>query len=240
MLKADAYGYLFRDIVGYLEALHGALQERFGDVQQSLEAMRILAPFVQEIVSFKDAIASWKVNIPQRYRNDRMIKDIDIKLIVPLRIVVATYRTTLSQLEATVRARSTHEELSQRRKQKLEAQRQKEDVAALRKQRWQRWQDLHVWRQQYEPDPHLRRRLFIDAQLFAAKVDEIDERDANGVKFERIPIFKERVSPPARRGSPPVEEEWTDEQMAALIDGLSSFAGTFWLCRMNLTNTDSR
>ena len=64
--------------------------------------------------------------------------------------------------------------------------------------------------------------------LFAARFEVSDERDANGIKFERIPLFKERDSPPHQASSVP-EEEWTDRRMTALIEGLTNFAGTYFL-----------
>lgn len=218
--KADAYGYLFRSLTRYLEVLHSWLEQHYRDLSRSLEAMRVLYPFVHAIVSFKDTIARWNIPLPQRYRNDRLVQDVDSQLIVPLRKVDETYCAILSQLEAGTR-KWTHEELTQQRKEREEERRRCDESLTLR---YKRWHDLHVWRLKYEPDPFLRPHLEFKEHLFNLLVADLDERDANGIRFERIPLFRERLSP-ARRVSPVATEGWTDAQMEALIDGLTKYAG---------------
>ena len=228
-LKVDAYGYLFRELVMFLVQLHGWLERCFGEVSAALETMRILFALARAIVSFKDTIAAWKVQLPTRYKNDRLVKDVDVKLIAPLRRVLSSYRVTLSELKANSQARRMREEQKRKREEALEEERRKETSTNFQREKWNLWMDLHVWRQQCEPDPIRRRDLFIDPKLFAAKFGNSDERDANGFKFERIPLFKERDSPP-HRPSAGAEEEWTDGQMAALVEGLTNFAGNFLAC----------
>ncbi|KAF2679729.1 hypothetical protein K458DRAFT_393574 [Lentithecium fluviatile CBS 122367] len=223
-LKVDAYGYLFRELVAYLVALHGWLERTYGEVADSLDAMRVLFAFAKGIVLFKDTIAAWKVSLSTRYKNDHLVKDVDTKLITPLRRVVETYRVTLSLLEAAARARRIHDEQRRKRDELLEEQRRRETNVYAQKERWKRWQDLHVWRQQCEPDPLRRRNLYIDQALFAKRLPYSDERDANGLKFERVPLFKERDSP-MRPDSSGAEEGWIDEEYETLIEGLQEFAG---------------
>jgi hypothetical protein len=223
-LKVDAYGYLFRELVACLVQLHGWVERSYDEVTESLEAVYFLLSLSQAIISFKDAIASWKIPLPTRYKNDNLVKRVDIKLIAPLRRVVNSYRSNFSELKAAEHARKKHEELRRKKEEASEEQKRKESSINLQREKWNRWQDLHVWRQKCEPDPIQRRHLFIDPALFAARFENSDERDANGIKFERIPLFKERDSPP-RRPSAGAEEEWTDEQMAALVEGLTNFAG---------------
>lgn len=226
-LKADAYKYLFKELIFYLEVLHSWLEDTYGNTTLSFEAMEIFAPMVRGIVSLKDEIASWKVHVIHPVYEDQSLRMVDNQIIAPLRKVDEEYRGILRRLEAAAQAKRTHKELTQRRKEKFEAEQQKERDVAVREKRWQRWQDLHIWRLQCEPDFKLRRRLVIDRQLFNVIVEASEDRDANGMKFERVPLFKERNSPPVRRMSPAMEGEWTDTQLGALIDGLKKFAGEF-------------
>jgi hypothetical protein len=220
--KCDAYAYIFRSLTHYLDALHRWLAGRNDDLTSSPEALKLLSPLVNDILAFKDTIASWKVSVPQRYQGDRIIKDVDVTLIAPLRIVASTFRRRLSRLESKEQSRVKLAELDhQAEEQEAEATR-REEASAARKERWKVWQELHIKRMQCEPDPRARRRLVI------TKLDDPEETDANGIPFERLPVFKNRVTLSTRPASAKsTEVVWTDAQMTALIDGLKSFAGKF-------------
>jgi hypothetical protein len=228
-LKADAYGHLFRELVACLIHIHAWLEKGYGEVTEALEAMRALFTLAHAILSFKDMISSWKLST--RSKDVGMVKSIDRNLIVPLRSVVDTYSINYNELKT----QKQEEEVRRRKEEVLEEERRREAKAELQKDRWKRWQDLHVWRQQCEPDSQRRRRLVIDAKLFEAR---FDERDANGVKFERIPLFRDRDSPPPQAGAVS-EEQWDDTQMAALIEGLTMFAGRFQnICPVSAPNLE--
>jgi hypothetical protein len=220
--KCDAYAYIFRSLTRYLDALHRWLLGRSDDLTCSPEALKLLSPLVNDILAFKDTIASWKVSIPQRYQGDRIIKDVDVKLVAPLRAVASSFRRKLSQLESKEQSREKLAELDrQADEQEVEAIGREEALAA-RKERWKVWQELHIKRMQCEPDPRARRKLVI------TKLDDPEETDANGIPFERLPVFKSRVTLSTRpASSKSTEVVWTDAQITALIDGLKSFAGMF-------------
>ncbi|KAJ4299312.1 hypothetical protein N0V90_004556 [Kalmusia sp. IMI 367209] len=226
-LKLDAYAYLFRVVVRYLKTLYDWLEEQYRDVESSLDAMKVIAPFVQGVVSFKDQITSWKVKLPARYKHDRLVKDVETQVIVPLRRVDDAYRAISSRLKEAVQKKLAHEEASRKIRENVEAERQERDDEALRIKRMNRWIDLHVCRLQVEPDLVLRRSLGLRQDYFDSKTGSIEERDANGVAFERVDVFKKRLSPPAFTNSLDVNKDWTDEEMSALIEGLSQFAGPY-------------
>ena len=48
-----------------------------------------------------------------------------------------------------------------------------------------------------------------------------EELDANGVSMERVDVFNARSTPVSHRCG---EDEWTDEQMDALVEGLETYA----------------
>jgi hypothetical protein len=73
-----------------------------------------------------------------------------------------------------------------------------------------------------EPDPHKRLPLRI------IKLEEFEEIDANGIKFQRLPVFKDRETPPARNlQAMPKLKSWSDEQETALLEFLEKFPGMF-------------
>jgi hypothetical protein len=219
-VKQDIYGYAFRSLAKILRSLYSFLAERHDDVTISLNALRILCHFVHDILFFKDTIAKWRVSVSQRYKGDRIIQDVVSRLIIPLRRAESMFSKRLSLLEDKERRRRQHAEMCrQAEEDESNAKRIEEDGVAERK-RWQLWQQLHITRMQCEPDPCRRRHLII------TKLEDLEEVDANGVKFERVPVFKNRNTPSQRWASSMTEEKvWSVEQETALLEGLQDLVG---------------
>jgi hypothetical protein len=218
--KGDAYGYIFRGLTQYLQALYRWLDESYGTVTESLDAMRVLSLIIHAILAFKDAITKWDASVPRRYKGDRIIKDVDTGLITHLRQVGKTFNIRLSRLEAEEQSRIQHEKCMRRMNEGDEEERQRKEAAESRKKRWTRWQELHIARLQCEPNVHRRQQLAI------TRLEVLGEKDANGVTFERLAVFKARSTPPQHRSSALSEgREWTDDQESALLNGLKEFSG---------------
>lgn len=214
--KSDAYSYLFRHLTVYLRLLYDWLERKSGAVTQSLDAMHIVSSLIRDILSFKDTIANWHVSVPQRYTGDRMIKDVDSRLIVPLREVSVVLQARLSQLRASEQRQKQLAILERQREQEAE----EEQRAIAISKRAQRWQNLHVLRMQCEPDPFRRRNLVI------TPFEDIAETDANGDIFERLPVFRARSSPPSHLISTMSRKrEWSDYEAETLLGALEKFAG---------------
>ncbi|KAJ4344258.1 hypothetical protein N0V95_006201 [Ascochyta clinopodiicola] len=216
--KVDAFAHLFRALAFVFKGIYVKLQEVEGDIIESLGAMQILYPYVHETLRFKDVMDSWKVSIPQRSRGDRLVRDVEAHLIVPLRAVDKEFRTSLVQLEGAERKRQLRLDLQQKHAQQEQELARKEEEVITRKERRKRWQDLHIVRMQCEPDPARRRKL-----RFVEPV-EVAETDANGNEFERVPFFGERSMPPPRWIAASSSREWTEEQEEVLLDALQSTA----------------
>ncbi|KAI4676952.1 uncharacterized protein J4E84_009252 [Alternaria hordeiaustralica] len=219
--KRDAYRHVFRALTEYLEALYTWLQDNSGDVTESLEAMKILTPLINQMLSFKDRIAEWNVSVPRRSKGDRIIKDVDIGLIAHLRQVAKTYRGHLSRLKAREEHRKIQEDFERRMQEREEEESRKAELEEARTQRWKRWQALHIVRLTCEPDARRRSKLAI------TRLEDLEERDANGVIFERLPVFTPRSAPLHRQASALSNKpEWTDQEETALLEGLRHLAGT--------------
>jgi hypothetical protein len=211
---------VFRALTKVLKSLHICLMERYNDITGSLDAMRIFCPFVRDILALKHILDSWKVKVPQRYTGDRVVQSVISQVITPLREVEKTFGSRLALLEDKERK---DQQLARLRRQveddEKEAQRIDEAFTAGRK-RWDRWQQLHITRMQCEPDPRRRRRLLIP------KREDVEETDANGARFERVPIFTKRNAPsPHWALSLAEERHWSEGQEEALLEGLRVFAG---------------
>jgi hypothetical protein len=219
-IKADMYGYVFRSLTKVLSSLYHALAKHEDDITKSLDAMRIFSPLVHHILIIKDLMASWKVTLPQRYEGDRIIKDVDIHLIAPLRLVDFEFGKRLRHLESKEKAEQELADI-ERRIEEENAETERANIRkASQRDRWKRWQDLHIARMACEPVPHKR------APLRIIKLEELEETDANGIKFQRLPVFKDRETPPARNlQAMPTLKSWSEEQETALLEFLERFPG---------------
>jgi hypothetical protein len=218
--KEDMYGYVFRSLTKVLRTLYDDLVQRYDNIMDSIDAMRILHSFVRDILALKDALDGWKVTVPQRYKGDRVVQDVITHLVVPLRQVESTFSRRLALLE---NKDGREQQLAKMHLQADEDERElrkKDEAFVTTRKRWNRWQLLHITRMQCEPDPLRRRHLTI------VKLEDIEERDANGDRFERLPVFTQRNAPsPHWASSIAKAKEWSGAQEEALLGGLEAFAG---------------
>ena len=223
--KTDAYGHVFCYLTLLLKAVYDWMSGNCGTVTESLEALRILSPLIGDILALKDTVATWNVSVAQRYKGDRMVRDVDSRLIAPLRRVEKVYRTRLSQLENVQRRREQQEVIQRRAQQQAEAEQMYMEAQEKRRKAWTRWQALHIVRMQCEPNPHRRQKLVITG---VEPLEAAGERDANGFEFERVPVFTSRSHPPQHsRLTRSDNHDWTEEEEMALIHGLEHCAGLF-------------
>ncbi|RAQ99496.1 hypothetical protein DDE82_008182 [Stemphylium lycopersici] len=216
--KGDAYGHVFRSLTLYLEALYSWLQQTHRAVTESLEAMRVITPLTHAILAFKDTIASWDVSVPPSHKGGRVFKDVDIRLIAPLRQVHKTFNARLRELEDTEQRRVQYAETKRKMQEQRDAEHARIETIETKNKRKKRWQDLHIVRMQCEPNNYRRHKLY------TTRIEDLEERDANGVVFERLPIFKPRSTQPQSQVAEPTDVlEWTDEEEIALLGGLEQF-----------------
>lgn len=216
-IKADMYGHVFRSLTKLAKSLYGSWDAG----ADTLEAMRILVPLVHHILVIKDLMASWKVTVPQRYDGDRMVGDVNSHLIAPLRKAHDVLSKRLRQLEGRERAAHDLANLERQIEEENEEMERLKRMAAAQRDRWDRWQQLHIARMRCEPDP--RKRL---PNLKIINLEDLEDTDANGIKFQRLPVFKDRETPPRRHPSYANRlKPWSPDQEQALLDGLQKFAG---------------
>lgn len=214
--KGDAYMYLFRALTQYLKVLFDWLCARADEVTESLEAMRILVPYMRDLLGMRRSISQWPVPVPQLLKGERIIRDLTSDLIVPLCEVYNTYSKKLRQLENSEERRCARERQRQQLREAAEEEQSQLEATVSRQEKQKRWQELQIARMLCEPDPVRRRQLDITL------LEHLEERDANGLPFERVPVFGPRSSPLIHRAE---EKAWTDEETTALLDGVQRFSG---------------
>jgi len=220
--KADAYAYLFRALAQYLKVLYDWLSAKSEEVTESLEAMRILVPFIRDLLGMRDAISHWKVLAPQRHKGEKIALNVTSNFIAPLRKVYSAYSARLGCLEADDERRNGLQKFREKLSEEAEEEKRESEAIASRKQVRKRWQDLHIARMLCEPDPFRRRNLAI------TPLEHLEEKDSNGLRFERVSAFKPRSSPLLYRVAVHAEEQaWTDEETSALLEGVQRYAGIF-------------
>ena len=138
-------------------------------------------------------------------------------IVQPLERVRKAFKTEQDRQEAHALLLQRREEAAYLEKRKARL-REKRDRADARKDEWH---SLHVARLAAEPDP----RRF--AHLRLKELVSNEDLDANGDPFERLELFAPRVqaSPAVKLSQLEEQSEWTDTELAALLDGLKAFKG---------------
>lgn len=219
--KKDAFGYLFFSIAKFLETTYDWFRARYGDPMDSLPALRVLVPLMRATLQFKDTVMTLEGQVPQRFKGDKIVKGVEQNFIAPLRKVEEAHRRSLDRLQRAEEENRIRQEVQARHKKEAEEVKRKEEAESRRKEWELVWQHLHAIRLGCEPslDPVRRKRLFRPGK----RTEE--ECDANGIKFERVPGFHERKEPYKPKVLPIDLDDWTDEQMETLVNGLQKFAG---------------
>lgn len=214
--KVDAYTHLFHALGSCLQALYSWFSEQDAKGKESMIALRNLSTFTDEILAFKRTIVSWKVSSS----GDGVIMDVNRNFIVPLRGVSKLFRKTLALVKIEERCQQEHAELRRQMQENADKEKIRLEENVATRAKWLQWQKLHVSRMQCEPDPFRRKKLAI------TKMADMVEEDANGMPFERLPVFRPRDLPyshvdPALSG----HKAWVEAEEVALLDGLQEFAG---------------
>ncbi|KAI8931596.1 hypothetical protein NX059_011250 [Plenodomus lindquistii] len=218
--KIDAFSHLFRALISYLKVIYNWLDASEHDITHSLHAMGILTTFMRAVLSFKDQMDQWRVSVPQRFKGDRVIKDVESCLVAPLRKVYKWYDSRLGQLQAAEERLQENQKLRRRLRQEEDQRYQDAETAARRRHRQLRWQELHIARMGCEPEWHRRPKLRL------ISLEEMEERDANGFRFERVPVFTTRSNPPTHTAVEHLEERtWTDDETTALLEAVQHYSG---------------
>ena len=169
------------------------------------------------IVSFQNSTKSTEAEEGSKTRGYVTRANISRVIVEPLEKVCKALKKEREKQEAHASLLRRKEEVAYLEKRKAQLRERRERAEARKDE----WHSLHVARLAAEPDPrrfaHLRlKELASDTNL-----------DANGDPFERLELFAPRVqaSPAAQQSQLIDHSEWTDVELAALLDGLKTFKG---------------
>ena len=175
----------------------------------------------QCIESFHENTASMKEDGRPKSKGLGSRADITKKIVNPLKKICKAFKEERDELSAAEEMKAStlrrEEEINYHERRKARLRERRERAEARRDE----WHSLHVARLAAEPDPRHFPRLRL--KELASDVD----LDANGELFERLELFAPRTqATPAALQTQTIERsEWTDAELAALLDGLKFFAG---------------
>ena len=204
------------------------------------DSLATVVAFVKLILSLEDSVKKWPEKPDTSLAIVRPIKHDVISPLRPLEKALSLELRSQEKAIATRRAREAQDEAWRQAEER--AARRREDAAKLAARKTH-WHLLHVARMCCEPDVYRHDHLRMKSQI-----DDAVDLDANGVRFERVALFKDRDGsrrPEQGGGMPPEGPEWTDEQCLALLDGLRIYQGerlfVYFVAtclRAELTHTD--
>lgn len=184
------------------------------------DSLATVLAFVELILSLEESVKQW----PEKPDTSlAIVRPIRYNVIGPLRSLKGVLSAKLRSQEKTIatrRAREAQDEVWRQAEER--AARRREDAAKLAARKTH-WHLLHVARMCCEPDVYRHDHLRMKSQI-----DDAVDLDANGMRFERVTLFKDRDGsrqPEQGGGMPPEGPEWTDEQCLALLDGLRIYQG---------------
>lgn len=209
--------FVFQDLLRFFGLLdseeEGLYLEGFG--------LDVVIELAHCIESFHENTASMREDNSSKSKGLASRVDISERIVKSLKNICKAFEEERYELLAAeeIQASSLRREeevaCQERRKARLRERRERAEA------RRNEWHSLHVARLAAEPDPrrfpHLRlKELASDTDL-----------DANGELFERLELFAPRTqaSPAVLQNQFNERSEWTDAELAALLDGLKIFAG---------------
>lgn len=216
--KKDASAYLFHSMATFLEAVYSWAQDHYSDPLSSLSFLEIIVPLLERYIWFAEFIWEWggkAINLDDNVV--RNTKWMERGFLDPLRLVEEQHRLQKARLEQVAEREKRDIEL----REEEEAEQRRAAIAKKLRDRMELWQRLHSCRLQCETsmDPRRRRHLFIQP------LENFDEVDANGVRFERENVFHERETPFMHRRAHDNNDDWTDQHSYDLAEGLREYAG---------------
>ncbi|KAI7285773.1 hypothetical protein KC345_g1550 [Hortaea werneckii] len=219
----DVYFHLFPKLAELLRAIVKHYEE-LDTVEGTrddltLAHLKNIVAFVQMILDLGDGAKKYN---PRPPTNLALVKPVENGILAPLKTMNAALKMVVRSKELE---QQTHED--RRHQAKLRAQ-ELEREAKL--ERWQakisktrlKWELLHnerLWAEGFVGSARKHRHL--------APPEPMPEFDHNGVPFDRVEVFKNRIGPSRAAVDALSDLVWEPEQLAALDAGLRTYKGEF-------------
>lgn len=235
-LSMNIYVFVVPDLLKILAtASYNLLKRTKSDDDIISSDLSGLIDITRCITSLGSRAMKWKTKVDSTLA---LVKPVKNDIVAPLKKILREFERHRDRLEAE----EEEEEKQLRRSQevkRLRAEREfeKERIAKLTS-KGDRLRTLYMWRANVETD--LDRRLGRLAMPNLRRRDKTYPLDANGEPFEREAVFKPRSSIPHmdRPSAADEDEDWTEEELEALQEGLAEFTRKFLsLCEMSSSTT---
>lgn len=224
-LLKNIYAFIFVDILKVLAtASYSILQRTESDNEIVSSNLSELIDITRCITSLGSRASKCKTKTDLGLNLARSVKN---DIVAPLKRVLRKFERHRNRLEAEEEEteKKIHRSQEVRR---LWAERELEkELTAMLASKWDRLRNLYMWRANVEID--LNRRLGRLAMPNLRRRDTAYPLDANGHPFEREAVFKPRSSIPHmdRPSAADEDEDWTEEELEALQDGLAKIPRKF-------------
>jgi hypothetical protein len=221
-LLENIYAFVFPDLLKILATASFSLLKRTGsdDDITSPDFLEVIH-ITRSIVDLGSRAPKWETKVDHDLRLARPVKN---DIVAPLKKILKEFEKQRERMEKE----EQQAEESLRRTQELKRERAEREVEKRRAEeissKRDRLRDLYIWRMSVESD--LDRRIGRLAQPNLQRREKVYPLDANGEPFEREAVFKPRSSIPHmdRLSAAEEDEDWTDEELEALQQGLAEFA----------------
>lgn len=222
-MSKDIHAHLFPKLVQLLR--HTVEHYEENDVGDSADSrltpghLRTVIDLIKLILDLGDGAKKYDNPPPEL----ALLKPVQNGIIAPLKPMHAALKRELRRHDDIAHHKATQQRLAAFRVLATQREAQEERRTAHAKRVRDKWHQLHLERIYAEggiPTQQKRRHLALPI------ADEVEERDHNGLPFERLEVFGPRIGPsPALVEQARQNNVWSMPELAALEEGLQKYMG---------------
>ncbi|KAE9970288.1 hypothetical protein EG328_006347 [Venturia inaequalis] len=220
-LSTNIYAFIFTDLLKILAtASYNLLQRTESDDDIVSSDLSELIDITHCITSLGSRASKWNTKVNSDLALVKPVKD---DIVAPLKRVLRQFERHRDRLEAEEEGfEKKSRRLQEAKRLRAEREIEKKRIAELASN-GDRLRAHYMWRAYVESD--VDRRLGRLAMPSLRRRDKNYPLDADGQPFEREAVFKPRSSIPHmdRPSADDEDEEWTEEELVALQEGLAEF-----------------
>ncbi|KAI6865903.1 hypothetical protein KC323_g4143 [Hortaea werneckii] len=219
----DVYFHLFpklaellRAIVKYYEELD-TVEGTHDDL--TLGHLKNVVTFVQMILDLGEGAKKYN---PRPPTNLALVKPVENGILAPLKTMNAALKKVVRSKELDQQSHEDRRHQAKLRAQELEREAKLEKWQAKISKARSKWELLHnerLWAEGFVGSARKHRHL--------APPEPMPEFDHNGIPFDRVEVFKNRIGPSRAAVDALGDLVWEPEQLAALDAGLRTYKGEF-------------
>ncbi|GAB1725501.1 hypothetical protein NU195Hw_Modified_9t1 [Hortaea werneckii] len=219
----DVYFHLFPKLAELLRAIVKHYEE-LDTIEGTCEDLTLghlknVVALVQMILDLGDGAKKYNPRPPS---NLALVKPVENGILAPLKTMNAALKKAVRSKEFEQQAQEDRRHQTKLRAQELEREAKLEKWQAKISKARLKWELLHnerLWAEGFVGSARKHRHL--------APPEPMPEFDHNGIPFDRVEVFKNRIGPSRAAVDALSDMVWEPEQLAALDAGLRTYKGEF-------------